>query len=772
MPIKFHCPNAACGKALTVSDQAAGRTGKCPSCGGVLVVPQQASISAEPIPEPDLGLMPEPVSAPAQKPFTARAVDDADWGEGDPAAVAGSVVSFEALGLAWGLFKQQLGTWILAVLVVGVVQFGCQMLLGFLSMLASVAQSMVIGSHLPISSLLVLALATMIHGVLVGGLFKMALKQIDGGEIRVGDLFDVGPVAPALALAGLMTELGTALGFMFLIIPGLIYAGLVMFTAPAVVEGRGAVEALKLSAGTLKRQWASAALFAFVMSIIAVAGVLLCGFGVLFTLPLYVLAMAEQYRRTFAVGCVGRKAAVADPWAEAVGKPSAATGSGRVPGWAWGLLGACILLPVAMVALVATLVVPAAWRFAERAQERQQMGDGRVLMKNARGALPGGITVPNNAPLATTPDDFVQQALDSATNGGEGRRVGLRLLSGLPTNERQRSAVVSAVTPMLGDSEAAVDAARVLERWAGSADAPTLIAALDHEQAPVRASLIRALGRLKAREAIPVLVTHLAIPEDRGEASRALRAIGPEAAPEIRKIVTTADADTRREVASLLRQMGSNDRGTDLSLTLAALKSPNNTERDLALQKLAGTPVVEASRGEVLAAVVPLVKALEASIRRWALKVVDVWGTDEQVPVLADALDDTDRNLQVMAVTALAKRSDPGAALALAKVLGVPELRRRVTDALIALKPTDDQIEAEVRNALESPDANTRQAACQVLKEIGTDASVPALKKLLGDQRRNVANAAAAALTAIDPSIKLQTPSMPAKAKKGAVRKK
>lgn len=58
MPLKIHCPQ--CRKSLTVPEQLAGRTGKCPGCG--------ASVSIPPLPPPatspaDLNLAVEPLVA-------------------------------------------------------------------------------------------------------------------------------------------------------------------------------------------------------------------------------------------------------------------------------------------------------------------------------------------------------------------------------------------------------------------------------------------------------------------------------------------------------------------------------------------------------------------------------------------------------------------------------------------------------------------------------------------------------------------------------------
>ena len=47
MPITVTCEG--CGKKLRVKDELAGRKGKCPACGTVLVIPQPASADAGPV---------------------------------------------------------------------------------------------------------------------------------------------------------------------------------------------------------------------------------------------------------------------------------------------------------------------------------------------------------------------------------------------------------------------------------------------------------------------------------------------------------------------------------------------------------------------------------------------------------------------------------------------------------------------------------------------------------------------------------------------------
>ena len=76
-----------------------------------------------------------------------------------------------------------------------------------------------------------------------------------------------------------------------------------MLAIPLVVEGRlPATGALIQSWHALKSQWLTAAVFHWVLIIVAVSGVLLCGVGVLFTGPLYCLSVSHPLPELLRLG--------------------------------------------------------------------------------------------------------------------------------------------------------------------------------------------------------------------------------------------------------------------------------------------------------------------------------------------------------------------------------------------------------------------------------------------------------------------------------------
>jgi hypothetical protein len=119
----------ACAKSMTVRDEAAGRTGKCPACGTTLVVPRTAPEPEEfalleepapvagPAPSPSRSGSPMPTTAPRPAGSVGHGSGVADHGDELVPVSGGGRVRFGAIGLGWDLLKAKLGTWVLAALV-------------------------------------------------------------------------------------------------------------------------------------------------------------------------------------------------------------------------------------------------------------------------------------------------------------------------------------------------------------------------------------------------------------------------------------------------------------------------------------------------------------------------------------------------------------------------------------------------------------------------------------------------------------------------------
>jgi len=193
-------------------------------------------------------------------------------------------VRFDVINQAFALFQQQMGQWVLITLTYLVVVFVAALILAFV----------------PIIGQMVSGIPAMI---MLGGIYRTALKHFRGQQVAVADLFDIGDIMGPLIVAGILANIAIGVGSLLCILPGIVVAGLLMFAVPMIADrGVDGVEALRASWNALKSQWLMAGLFQIVMGLITLAGALVCGVGVLFALPVVILSITILYRDFFPEG--------------------------------------------------------------------------------------------------------------------------------------------------------------------------------------------------------------------------------------------------------------------------------------------------------------------------------------------------------------------------------------------------------------------------------------------------------------------------------------
>lgn len=211
-------------------------------------------------------------------------------------------VRFSAIGEAWTLLQAEWLTWALTMLIVLV---GNSLVSKFADALFHLGgNGGIIGFRWPMpreEMAVQVVLAALINGFFVGGMLRMACRQVRGERIQVSDLFSVVDVLNELALGSILCAAMVALvSFICFVIPGLILHGLLMFTIPLIVDGRlRAIAAIRQSVIALKSQWISAAAFHVVTSFLSGIGTCFFCIGILLTGPIYVLSIAILYRDFF-----------------------------------------------------------------------------------------------------------------------------------------------------------------------------------------------------------------------------------------------------------------------------------------------------------------------------------------------------------------------------------------------------------------------------------------------------------------------------------------
>ena len=219
-------------------------------------------------------------------------------------------VSLDWMSKGWGYFTQKMGVWIGAMLLcfVGLIILEAALFIptGFYAAIQNgAAQNPRAPSFSPYGTLgasqtglmyLIGFVLTGVMHIILGGLYRMGLRQIRGEEIGLADFLSIGDVALPLFGAGLLTSFLCMLGTYLCVLPGIVLYGLFMFTPLLIVDRKlGVIEALRESVEMLKSQWLMAAVFILVAYLVASLGFLACIVGGVATCSMFILSIAYGY---------------------------------------------------------------------------------------------------------------------------------------------------------------------------------------------------------------------------------------------------------------------------------------------------------------------------------------------------------------------------------------------------------------------------------------------------------------------------------------------
>ncbi len=180
----------------------------------------------------------------------------------------------EYLQQAWQMFRENIGAF-----------------LGFTLTLFAVwlATSMVDAG----SSLLFSSIAAPFYAGYSIVAFKIMLQE----PFQFSDFFRGFTYFLPLFLASLASSVLVAIGFAFLLLPGIYLAVSYMFTTFLVIDYRMEFwQAMEISRKIISRNWFAFLLFALVLCFINVLGALALGIGLLVTLPVTSCAVAIAYK--------------------------------------------------------------------------------------------------------------------------------------------------------------------------------------------------------------------------------------------------------------------------------------------------------------------------------------------------------------------------------------------------------------------------------------------------------------------------------------------
>ena len=202
-----------------------------------------------------------------------------------------------AIGEAWKVVQQNLGTWIVTAIIYLVV----------LSVFSFIQRAVgpqvnpdgtIGGSNT--MGFLVSMISAAVGGFLLGGAFRMALKQLRGETTSPGDLFSGTDILPSLMGAGVLQTLVILIGLVLCILPGLYIAPLLLLAIPIVADQKvGAIDGIGRSFNALKPHWGGAFLLSLILGLIIIAGTLCFLVGLLIAWPILIVTIAIVYNDFF-----------------------------------------------------------------------------------------------------------------------------------------------------------------------------------------------------------------------------------------------------------------------------------------------------------------------------------------------------------------------------------------------------------------------------------------------------------------------------------------
>ena len=200
----------------------------------------------------------------------------------------------DAIGYGWKRFSSNPVPWLLVIVAFAVVSIIIQWI------------SSQAGTGL--FTVLLFNLVSTVVGAIFGAAFvRGALHELDGNRPGIEAYFQF-PNVVNIVLASVLVSVITGIGFILLIIPGIIAAFLLMFTQMFVIDRNEApVAALNSSFRATSANVGPLVLLFIALIGLNIVGAILLGIGLLVTVPVSVIALTYAYRVT--VG--GRVAPVA-----------------------------------------------------------------------------------------------------------------------------------------------------------------------------------------------------------------------------------------------------------------------------------------------------------------------------------------------------------------------------------------------------------------------------------------------------------------------------
>lgn len=198
----------------------------------------------------------------------------------------------DAISYGWSKFSKNAGVWIVFMIAAFLVQGLIQWIFnGFRG------EPSDFGDWLTISSAIGSLVTTIIGYIIQGAYVRAALSEVDGQKPAFGTFLQV-PIGSVI-VAGILVGLGTTVGLLLCILPGLFVIFVTWWTMQFVVDrNQDPITAIKSSYRAIMSNAGQLLLLALALIGINIVGALLCGVGLLVSVPVTIIASTYAYRVT------------------------------------------------------------------------------------------------------------------------------------------------------------------------------------------------------------------------------------------------------------------------------------------------------------------------------------------------------------------------------------------------------------------------------------------------------------------------------------------
>jgi predicted Zn finger-like uncharacterized protein len=359
---------------------------------------------------------------------------------------------------------------------------------------------------------------------------------------------------------------------------------------------------------------------------------------------------------------------------------------------------------------------------------------------------------------AWRPDEgeLLTQALAALRSTDGDARLGAAQWLAQATVDPKRSAeVTAALEPVLTDSNlfAREPAGTALCLWATADSIPAVIKCLDNQSPEVKRRAADALANLKDPRGAAALARRLPKLAETSQVGRALEAMGPAVAEkEVVKYYFDSNIIAQQEARRILKAFGTKP-GVIAEQAAEELRDDGgdaNRQADVCEWLGKVKEADQAPKADVSRALNGPLKSTNEHLVETATKAAIVWGTKENVELLAALLpkqDATLNQIRANALQALARIKDPRAAPIMALCLRSQFDHEKAADALVEMGPGAEKAVRPFVKKSEPP--VTRVLACRVLLRIGSKDSLPDLQNATRDPVADVRAWAKEAIKAI-----------------------